>query len=157
MNSVDVTVDDDPDDAPEAAAVARFADTVLQELGIKNWELSLTLCGDRRMKTLNREFRDRDETTDVLSFSQLEGDRPPPVHGTEEEHTVFAGDIVVCLPHARRNAIQFGVDAEEEVKRLIVHGVLHLAGYEHGDNSSEQPMLREQERLVSRLTEERLT
>ena len=152
MNCVEVAIEDSAEDSSLAEPVSRFVHSVLETMQIDGWELSVVLCGDQQMQNLNHEFRDKNETTDVLSFSQLEGFQLPPTNnGTE-----YAGDIVVCMPHARRNASQFGVDAEEELRRLIVHGVLHLAGFDHSDNSADQPMLSEQERILQLLKRERL-
>lgn len=152
MNSVEVAIEESAEDAPAVERITRFIHSVLQTMQIDGWDLSVVLCGDQQMQNLNREFRDRDETTDVLSFSQLEGVNPPP----NSSAALYAGDVVVCLPHARRNALQFEVDFEEELKRLIVHGVLHLAGFDHSDNSAVQPMLSEQERILLLLKREQL-
>ena len=152
MNSVEVAIEESAEDAPAVERITRFVHSVLQTMQIDGWELSVVLCGEQQMQNLNREFRDKDETTDVLSFSQLEGVKPP----SNKSDTVYAGDVVVCLPHMRRSASQFEVDAEEELKRLIVHGVLHLAGFDHSDNSAHQPMLSEQERILLLLKRERL-
>ncbi|TVR31871.1 MAG: rRNA maturation RNase YbeY [Spirochaetaceae bacterium] len=152
MNSVDVAIEESAEDAPPAERITRFVHSVLETMQIDGWELSVVLCGDQQMQNLNREFRDKDESTDVLSFSQLEGVNPP----SNNSATLYAGDVVICLPHARRNALQFEVDAEDELKRLIVHGVLHLAGFDHNDNSADQPMLTEQERILLQLKGEQL-
>jgi len=132
-------------DIPEPSWLGRaeaYAGHVLAALGKDNWILSLLFCADDFIRTLNREYRNRDEATDVLSFQM--GDT------LEEEGRTFlvAGDIVISIPALERNAEEFGVKADEELRRLIIHGILHLSGMDHGDNSPLQPMLAEQEEIV---------
>lgn len=120
-----------------------FALGALEALGEDNWVLSLLFCGDDFIRILNRDYRGRDEATDVLSFCM--GDT------VEEEgkRLFLAGDIVISLPALARNAVEFSVPEDEELRRLIVHGILHLSGLDHGDNDPTQPMLLEQERLLA--------
>lgn len=120
-----------------------FACGALAELGKDNWVLSLLFCGDDFIRILNRDYRGKDEATDVLSFCM--GDTVE-----EEGRTLFlAGDIVISLPAMARNAVEFSVPEDEELRRLIVHGILHLSGLDHSDNDPTQPMLLEQERLLA--------
>jgi probable rRNA maturation factor len=68
----------------------------------------------------------------------------------EEGKTLFlAGDIVISLPALARNAGEFSVSQDEEMRRLIIHGILHLSGLDHADNDPAQPMLQEQERILA--------
>lgn len=107
------------------------------------------------MSALNREYRKVEGTTDVLTFSQNDGAALP---GLDE--SVCAGDIAVSIPCVERNALENRVDLVEEFIRVLVHGVLHLAGYDHDgvDMSSpaigSHPMLSLQERLVLASMEE---
>ena len=100
-------------------SVAPFVEAALSRLGIDGWELSVLFCSDPFIATLNKQYRGIDAPTDVLSFSQ------------DDEH--IAGDIVISVDTLVSNAREFSVSADEELKRLLVHGVLHLAGYDHGD------------------------
>ncbi|HWR11766.1 MAG TPA: rRNA maturation RNase YbeY [Rectinemataceae bacterium] len=119
-----------------------FASRALAAMGKDNWVLSLLFCGDDFIRTLNRDYRNKDEATDVLSFSM--GDTIE-----EEGGALFiAGDIVISIPALERNAEEFGVSRDEELKRLMIHGILHLSGMDHEDNSPLQPMLVEQEALL---------
>jgi len=112
--------------------------------------LSLLFCGDDFIRTLNRDYRNKDEATDVLSFSM--GDSIE-----EEGNTIFiAGDIVISIPSLARNAEEFNVSRDEELKRLIIHGILHLSGMDHEDNSPLQPMLAEQEAILKTVQGERI-
>jgi len=104
------------------AALARFVSRACRAVGLKG---TVTVLGtsDREMQSLNRRFRGKNTTTDVLSF--------PPFTVAEG----FAGDIAVSLELAARNAKRFGHSFADEVRILLLHGILHVAGYDHeGDN-----------------------
>jgi probable rRNA maturation factor len=131
--------------------VETFALKVLEALYFDGWELSILFCADPFIRDLNKRFRDRDEPTDVLSFEQ--GDDFPRV---DEEAAYTAGDIVISLDALDRNVENFSVGREEELKRLIIHGILHLGGMDHSDNSPDQEMLARQELLLKSLSEERI-
>ncbi|HNY15880.1 MAG TPA: rRNA maturation RNase YbeY [Treponemataceae bacterium] len=131
--------------------VSPFVTKVLERLDIDNWELSILFCRDPFIQTLNKQYRDIDSPTDVLSFEQ--GDE----YIDDEDVTWFnAGDIVVSLDTLKKNAEQFGVTEDDELKRLLVHGVLHLDGMDHEDNSPEQEMLQFQEHLLAGFSGERI-
>ncbi len=128
--------------------VEPFVAAVLQQLDIQNWELSVLFCDDPFISALNKKYRNIDSPTDVLSFEQ--GDE----YIDAEDITWFtAGDIVISLDSLRANAETFEVDVNEELKRLLLHGVLHLDGMDHEDNSPEQEMLQFQEHLLPRFSE----
>jgi len=145
MNSVHVTWQEI--DRPSwLAGVGRFCRAVLRALAIDGWELSVLVAGDESLRELNRRYRGIDAATDVLSFSQVEGEAPPGRSRTEA-----AGDIVISLPTARRQAAGAGVPFEQELRRVLVHGILHLNGMDHAEGSGE--MLSRQESLLEGLTE----
>lgn len=90
---------------------------------------SVALVSDRRMKELNGFFRGKDSTTDVLSFPN-EPDQFDP-------NSKNLGDIVVSVEQARKQAEENGLSLELEIKQLILHGLLHLCGYDHETDSGE--------------------
>lgn len=100
------------------------------------------MVNDPAMRRLNRTYRGKDRTTDVLSFPQMS-------YGNEPQPSTLLGDIVISLPQARRQAREYGVSLYEEVSRLLVHGLLHLLGYDHEQS-------RYQARVMSALEEELL-
>jgi len=102
--------------------------------------VSILVCGEERMPALNSRYRGRNTATDVLSFPEEEGQNGGPVRG----------DIAISLPALSRNAAAFGVSENEEMKRLLVHGLLHLAGMDHGRGKSGK-MLALQESLLEKL------
>ncbi|MEJ5183757.1 MAG: rRNA maturation RNase YbeY [Rectinemataceae bacterium] len=128
-----------------AANAAEYALEVLSALGKQHWQVSLTFCSDEVIQQLNRDYRGIDAPTDVLSFS-LDASEP----GLDTTWYV-AGDIIISIPAVYRNAEDFGVDADEELRRLIVHGLLHLSGMDHETNDPDHPMLMLQEQILHRL------
>jgi probable rRNA maturation factor len=102
---------------------------------------SVAFVSDRRMKELNKLFRGKDSTTDVLSFPH-EADE----FETHEEH--FLGDIVISAEQAAKQASENGLSLDEELRQLILHGLLHLCGHDHetdkGEMNARELELREQ-------------
>lgn len=142
-NSISVSFNDEPPGSIDPSRVENFISEVLNDLSLKNWDISLLFCDDAFIHKLNKQYRDIDSPTDVLSFEQ--GDE----YFDEDGETRFmAGDIVISLDSLRFNAEEFNVEINEELKRLIVHGILHLNGMDHSDNSPEQEMLKFQEELL---------
>ena len=142
-NSISVSFNDEPPGSIDPVRVENFISEVLKDLNLKNWDISLLFCDDAFIQNLNKQYRDIDAPTDVLSFEQ--GDE----YFDEAGETRFmAGDIVISLDSLRFNAEEFNVEINEELKRLIVHGILHLNGMDHSDNSPEQEMLKFQEELL---------
>ena len=114
-----------------AKALERFVAIVCREARLKG-EVNVLLTGDRKMRQLNRRFRRKDKSTDVLSFPSTNG-----------------GDIAISIPIAKANARGLGHQLADEIKILILHGALHLKGHDHEtDNGS---MARVEERLRKRL------
>jgi len=124
--------------------VEPFVIRVLERLDIDNWELSILFCNDAFIAELNKKYREIDGPTDVLSFEQ--GDE----YIDDNDITWFnAGDIVISIDSLIKNAEQFSVSLNNELKRLLVHGVLHLDGMDHENNDPDQEMLEFQEHLLS--------
>ncbi len=129
--------------------VSPFAEKILCHLDIDQWELSVMLCDDAFIAGLNKEYRKIDGPTDVLSFEQ--GDE----YIDDQDLTWFnAGDIVISLDSLSSNVRSFGASMNEELKRLLVHGILHLDGMDHESNSPDEEMLQMQERILSSFADE---
>ncbi len=99
------------------------------------------VVGDRAMRTLNRRYRGKDRTTDVLSFPFHEG----PFAGVVP-HAL--GDIVLSLPTAVRQAREAGEPLGREIDRLLIHGLLHLLGYDHERGPADQRRMQRRERML---------
>ena len=107
---------------PLADRLRRLARAALAALEIDGVEVSVLIAGDERLRELNRTFRATDRATDVLSFPS--GDELP-------DGTRLLGGIAISLDAARRQAEELGHDVEREVEELLLHGLIHLAGYDH--------------------------
>jgi probable rRNA maturation factor len=130
----------------------QFIRRVLGLRELEGWEISVLFCDDSYMRQLNRKYRAVDQPTDVLSFGQREGIEEPlrwPGDSGGVPPVVPAGDVVISLDTLRRNAQQRGIAVSEELKRLLIHGILHLEGMNHG--AGEGPMISLQEQLVQEL------
>lgn len=134
-------------DAPSwLEQIEPFLQTVLEKLELDHWELSVLFCHDPFIHELNRQYRKIDNPTDVLSFEN--GDEYEDEAG---ESWFAAGDIVISLDTLMTNCKEFNETPDNELKRLLVHGVLHLKGMDHSDNSPEQEMLVFQEAFLKKL------
>ena len=123
--------------------VFRTVSLVLDKIGKSPAEISVHFIGDRRMRTLNKRYRSIDRTTDVLSFPTNEGN----------DHMLGNdwGDIFISIPQIQRQAKQFGVSYKEELARMLVHGVLHLFGYDHVTEKDAKKMFAIQETCVKKI------
>lgn len=111
-------------------------------------EVSVVFVDDEYIRELNRQFRGKDCSTDVLSFALNEGDEPEILDGPEE---TLLGDIVISLETAIRQADDFGHSLERELAYLTVHGVLHLMGYDHEAEDAKAEMRRQEEQILALL------
>lgn len=111
-------------------------------------EVSIVLADDKYIHVLNRQYRDKDCPTDVLSFALNEGDEPEIFDGPEE---VLLGDIIISLETAARQAEEYGHSLERELSYLTVHGILHLLGYDHMTEEEKKDMRQEEEYVLSLL------
>jgi probable rRNA maturation factor len=130
------------DRAPSAAHVRAWTRDLLFEARAKRARVSVLLCGDRRMRGLNKTWRKRDRPTDVLSFPALEASEAR----AAARHGEFLGDLVIDVPYAARQARRRGHPLGREVQILLAHGVLHLLGYDHETDGG--TMFRLQRRIL---------
>jgi probable rRNA maturation factor len=125
--------------------LARAAEALLGALDHSASDLEVALVSDDEIAVLNRDYRGKDRPTDVLSFPQLEGEAV--IDANDEVHL---GDIVVSLETAKRQADEGGWTLEEETARLVLHGLLHLLGFDHENSGEEEASMKAEEfRLVS--------
>lgn len=102
--------------------IRRLAKAVLRGEGVVSGAVTLVLTDDAGIRDLNGRFRDKDRPTDVLAF---------PLHEEDELGEVYLGDVIISIERAREQAPRFRNDPESELARLVVHGLLHLLGYDH--------------------------
>lgn len=118
-------------------------------LGISSQaEVGVVFADDAYIRELNRDYRGIDASTDVLSFALDEGEEPEVQGGPEES---LLGDIVISLDTAERQAAEFGHSLEREMAYLTVHGMLHLVGYDHEDETDKAAMRRQEEHILAAL------
>lgn len=113
--------------APPAARVRRLITRAARATRSGPREVSVYFCGDRRMRALNRRYRRRDRPTDVLAFPAGGG--------------ALLGDIVISVPYAIRQARRNRQRAGAELDRLLLHGYLHLLGYDHETDGGQMDAL----------------
>jgi len=111
-------------------------------------EVSVLFACDDYIRELNRRYLGKDEPTDVLSFSMLETTEDEPAMAGEPPVKVL-GDIVVSVDTAASQAAEYGQPLDREISLLVVHGVLHLLGYDDGNQASLDEMNGAQERILA--------
>jgi len=153
MNNVTITTDGVP--LPTwSDSIRSYALKVLDEVKRDNWELSIMFCDDKTITALNGQYRNKNEPTDILSFNLGETVKKG------KKKVYLPGDIVISLETLRENAQYFQISEDEELRRLIIHGILHLDGMDHGsailDTENDEPMLIFQEEILNRLKNENI-
>jgi probable rRNA maturation factor len=124
----------------ESKLLSKIAHRALEVLGLSKVELSIVLVSDAQIRRLNKLYRNKDKTTDVLSF---------PI-GEKVEDWLILGDIVISVDAAKRQAQELGHSLKEELRRLLVHGLVHLLGYDHELGGEEEKKFFELEEFVLR-------
>ena len=139
----------------------RVAETVLKVIGIKDkTEISLAVVGDGRMRKLNKMYRARNRVTDVLAFAnksvipylakafprlkkgeRIEFIEPP-------DNIKRLGEVILCYPRAKKQARRLGHSLEKELTILLIHGILHLLGYEDEKGEKEAKEMKEMENKI---------
>jgi probable rRNA maturation factor len=120
------------------------ATQVLQDQSLRgDPDLSIVIAGNKKIRQLNLEFREIDAATDVLSFRDGEVD---PDTGKR-----YLGDIIISYPFARKQAQDESHSLDEELQLLVVHGMLHLLGYDHTTPAEKEKMWTAQSRILGRL------
>jgi len=131
----------------------KIARAVLSETELSGGELSISFVDDAQIRELNRRYLGRNKPTNVLAFSMGEGEFP-------SLHPPVLGDVIVSVDTARRQSNRFGLSEMEMIVLLMIHGILHLLGYEHeGTKKGARRMALKQKELLQKAlqksTEER--
>ena len=121
--------------------VSTTARKILLALGCLKAELSLLFVNDAQIRRLNKRYRKINRPTDVLAFPMLEGDVFP-------SRSQLLGDVVISLETAKRQAKVVGHSLEQEVRTLLIHGILHLLGYNHEDSEDAARLVERKTRAV---------
>ena len=136
---------DHPDINIDCHDIENMIVKIMGHLDCPNQEVSILLTGDKDIRRLNQEFRSIDQPTDVLSFPQ----------NADEDlcipEEIILGDIAVSLDIAKAQAIEHGLDFKEEIILLLIHGILHLLGYDHEMSEKEETKMRNKTRELFKL------
>lgn len=129
------------------AKINQVAEICFQEEQIPaEAEVDLLFVDNETIREMNREYRDKDMATDVLSFPMYEADEE-----IDDEEEILFGDIVISLERAQEQCQEYGHSLEREVMYLLVHGLLHLAGYDHMEEEDKKQMRAREEKLLAEI------
>jgi len=130
----------------ETEGLRRIATGVLEAEGVPPAELGVLVTDDEAVRLLNVEYAGEDETTDVLAFSLREGEEFVFPDGVTR-----LGEVIISYPTASRQAAEAARGVDEEIAHLLVHGILHLLGYDHAEEEDEARMRERTEELLEAL------
>jgi len=157
---INVIIDEDLDESPEISWLQGVAEQVLTAEGVDpQSELGLVLVGQEKVQQLNLTYLGRDEPTDVLAFSMLPGPSPEKEAGSPPfvlppDSISHLGEVIISYPQAVIQAAERRHPVRKEIAILIIHGILHLLGYDHDRPEPEQQMKTREEEILERIEEE---
>ena len=131
------------------APLYKKTEQILNALGCNNHEISIVITDDAQVRDLNRTYRGKDAPTNVLSFPMQEGEFSDITPG-------LLGDVVISLDTAQAEAIAAGISTEERMSQLLIHGILHLVGFDHELGENQAREMEEKSLDVLRLIEKNL-
>ncbi len=123
----------------------------LEDIDQERTEISVTFVEAEEIRELNRDYRDNDKVTDVLSFPQFDDLNDIPDFGE-----ICLGDVVICKERAEEQAEEFGHSFEREIIYLFTHSILHLLGYDHMEEEEKREMRAREEEVMTHLGIERI-
>lgn len=153
---INVLIDKGLKECPTAGWLKKVAGQVLnaQDAG-SDVELSLVITGEEQVRQLNLSYRGRDEPTDVLAFS-LENDKAATTDSPDfvlpPDDIIHLGEVIISCPRAVIQAKEHEHPVKKEIAILIIHGVLHLLGYDHGQSEQQKIMEAREKEILGRLT-----
>ncbi|MBU0645972.1 rRNA maturation RNase YbeY [Patescibacteria group bacterium] len=109
----------------------------------KDFQVSLAFVSPARIKILNRDYRGQNRVTDVLSFAFQKA--------SSAQADQLLGEILICYPQAKKNAQADGLPVQQEINRLIIHGLLHLFGFQHHTAKKAEQMFKLQEQILNQI------
>jgi rRNA maturation RNase YbeY len=114
---------------------------ILETLGGYDSEISILFVNNKKIRKLNSDYRKIDKPTDVLSFSQQEGD-------FNQISKNLLGDVVISAEYAMAESVKLKISFEAELNALLIHGILHLFGYDHEKSEKERKVMEKKEREI---------
>ncbi len=143
----------------QSRQMIQLVEKLLGEMGEYSAEVGLVLVGDTEMRRLNRQYRGLDQSTDVLAFPMRgkgESSNKKKMTGIWQLDTSYSllGDVVISVPAARKQALQQGHSLQREMTLLMIHGLLHLLGYDHEQSVADaRAMKRKEKKLLQMVSE----
>jgi probable rRNA maturation factor len=133
LENLRILIDNRQEERLATAPLYKKTEQILNALGCDDHELSIVITDDAQVRELNRTYRGKDEPTNVLSFPMQEGEFSDITPG-------LLGDVVISLDTAEAEAIAAGISTDERMSQLLVHGILHLFGFDHelGENQARE-------------------
>lgn len=129
--------------------IQTIGDIFLDEMGLKgDYEISLSLVDDIEIQSLNNQYRGIDRSTDVLSFPMMDADELQNI--LPDKIPLLLGDIILSIPTAKEQALEYGHSFKREVCFLICHSLLHLVGYDHMERDERMLMESMQSKIMDR-------
>ena len=122
--------------------IKKIADVFTRNVKKAKGEVEIIAVNDQEMKELNRDYRGKNITTDVLSFAFSED---------KKISSDYLGQIFISYPQIKRQAKEFKIKEKEELARMLTHGLLHLVGFDHNTKIKEQKMLKLQEKIIKKV------
>jgi len=126
------------------SSLKRIADQILKEEKKDKYTLSLAFVGPGRMRDLNKKYRKKNRVTDVLAFPESKVIFKQ-FNSSRLFKTNNLGEIIICLRQVKKQAVRFNSKFERELSRVLIHGILHLLGYDHEKSKKEAEIMRERE------------
>lgn len=142
MNKFEI-INETNEEIIELKEVNKVVEFALKYQSIDNAIFNIIIVDENTIQKLNREYRDKDSVTDVISFA-LEDDNT----FVKTEYRIL-GDIYICLNKAKSQALEYGHSFLREISFLTIHGLLHLLGYDHMEKSEEEIMFKLQEMILN--------
>ncbi len=122
----------------------KFCRKILKSEKKKEVQLSIAFISQKEIKKLNKKYLGKDIVTDVLAFPKTE-DLPRTIKVKKFQKMDILGEVIICPHKVNKNAKQFNVTFENELSRVLIHGILHLLGFNHGKSAREAKKMNEKE------------
>lgn len=129
----------------------RVINKCFEEENLKNLYISITLTNPENIQKINKEYRNIDRATDVLSFPMFEKNEIKEVCKMNMEGQEVLGDVIISIEQVQKQAEEYGHSFERELAYMAVHGFYHLMGYDHMEENEKKEMREKEENILSKL------
>jgi probable rRNA maturation factor len=151
VEQIEIFIEEEFRGVVDEGSVRRIAQTVLKAEGVAPpYEVSLVFTDSETMKQLNRDYRGVDEPTDVLAFHMLPQKEADDSFALPPDGVTRLGEVIISYPQAAEQAREQGHSPERELALLIIHGILHLLGYDHEEPGEEAKMRSREKELLGK-------